>query len=408
MRRIVLTGTPAAGHVNPSLPLVRELVRRDVEVTYYTDADFRAVVEGAGARWCPYPANTISARDIAEATRAGGPLRVVARALPATETLVPFLVAQLRAERPDAVAFDSNAIWGRMAAASLDLPTISFMTTLLLGRADFKRLTAREWVTTLLPMLPDLPRVAAARRQVVRRFGKDLYPPAPTLPMRGDVTLFPIPRELQPPHPLIDEHCHFFGPMIDPASRIESVDTELAAHLAGPEPVVLVSLGTLHAGTEDFFRGCCTVLADLPARIVLAVGANTDPQRLGRPPANVLVRRSVPQLAVLGRAAVFVTHGGMNSVLEGLANGVPLVVLPQQVEQLTIGWAVAERGAAVVLRHNLSNRPVPPVELRAAVDRALTDPSPRASAQAWAGNLFAGGGAAAAARVIQDFLTTRG
>lgn len=73
----------------------------------------------------------------------------------------------------------------------------------------------------------------------------------------------------------IDEHCHFFGPMIDSASRMESIDTELTAHLNGPEPVVLVSLGTLHAGTEEFFRGCCTVLADLPAKIVLAVGCRS-------------------------------------------------------------------------------------------------------------------------------------
>jgi MGT family glycosyltransferase len=402
-----MVGTPAVGHVNPSLALVRELVRRNIQVTYYTDEDFRAAVEGTGARWHPYPPNTISARDIAEATRTGGPLGVVAQALPAVETLVPFLVGRLRAQRPDAVAFDSNAIWGRMAASSLDLPKISFMTTLMLGTADFKRLTAREWMASLLPMLADLPRVLRARRRVVRRFGKHLYPPAPTLPMRGDVTIFPIPPEFQPSHPLIDEHCHFVGPMIDPARRDETMDAELATHLGGSEPVVLVSLGTLHAGTDDFFRGCFTVLADLPARIVLAVGSNTDSKRIGRPPANMLVRQSVPQLGVLARAAVFVTHGGMNSVLEGLANGVPLVVLPQQVEQLAIGFAVAERGAAVVLRHNLSNRPVPPAELRAAVDRALTEPSQRAAAKAMADNLFVGGGAAAAGEVIQDFLATR-
>lgn len=56
------------------------------------------------------------------------------------------LVAELRDRRPDAVAFDSNARWGRMATVSLELPTISFMTTMLLGAADFSYPTAREWV----------------------------------------------------------------------------------------------------------------------------------------------------------------------------------------------------------------------------------------------------------------------
>lgn len=65
---------------------------------------------------------------------------------------MPFLVESLRTEVTDAVAYDSNAIWGYMAASSLNLPKISFMTTLMLGAADCKRLTAREMVTLLLPI----------------------------------------------------------------------------------------------------------------------------------------------------------------------------------------------------------------------------------------------------------------
>lgn len=256
-------------------------------------------------------------------------------------------------------------------------------------------------------MLSGLPRIILARQHVVRRFGRRLYPPAPTLPMRGDVTIFPIPRELQRASPLIDEHCQFVGSMIDRDGRAEVVDSALAIHLDSGEPVVLVSLGTLHAGGTAFFPTCFEVLADLPARIVLAVGSTTDPGTLGPPPANLLVRQSVPQLAVLARSAAFVTHGGMNSVLEGLASGVPLVVVPQQVEQLAIGSAIAERGAAVVLRHHLSDRAVPPDELRAAVDRALQEPALRGAANAMASSLFAGGGAVAAVDAIERLVSGR-
>src|SRR5688500_10623940 len=112
MSRIVMAGMPAAGHVNPSLPLVRELVRRGVQVTYYTGAEFRESVELTGAEFRSYPAGTISADDIAEATRSGSSARVVVRGLDATQSLLPFLLTELQAERPDAVAFDSNAVWG--------------------------------------------------------------------------------------------------------------------------------------------------------------------------------------------------------------------------------------------------------------------------------------------------------
>jgi MGT family glycosyltransferase len=408
MSRIVMTGMPAAGHVNPSLPLVHELVRQGFQVIYYSTEQFRGAIERTGAQFKAYPPRTITAHDIAEATRTGSAVRVVVRGLASTEILLPFLQAELRADPPDAVAHDSNAIWGHMAAKSLGLPTISFMTTMLVGTDAFRSQTAREWLQFLKVAIRDMPAAVAARQRVVRRFGKNLFPPRPAFPTLGDVTLFPIPRWLQQPDSRIDERCHYIGAAIDSETRESGLDAELAAHVDGPEPLVLVSLGTLHSGTDDFFRTCFTVLADLPARVLLAVGSHTDPARLGPPPANTLVRASVPQLEVLRRTAVFVTHGGMNSALEGLANGVPLVVVPQQFEQLLIGRSIAERGAGVVLRHNLSNRPVPPAELRAAVARTLTDPSRRAAAKALADTVGEGGGAPAGVRAIKELLGATG
>jgi len=406
--RIVMTGMPAAGHVNPSLPLVRELVRQGVRVRYYSTERFRGAIEHTGAEFRPYPAATITADDIAEATRTGSPVRVVVRALAATEVLVPFLQDELRADMPDAVAHDSNAIWGHMVAKSLRLPTISFMTTMLVGADAFRSQTAREWLQFARAAVRDMPAAVGARQRVVRRFGKDLFPPRPAFPTLGDVTLFPIPRWLQRPDPRIDGTCHYLGATIDPDTRTRELDAGPAAHLEGPEPLVLVSLGTLHAGTDAFFRACFDVLADLPARVLIAVGSHGDPARLGPPPPNTLVRASVPQLEVLRRTAVFVTHGGMNSALEGLANGVPLVVVPQQFEQLLIGQAVAERGAGVVLRHNLSNRSVPPAELRAAVEGTLTDPSRRAAAKALSDTVGEGGGAPAGVAAIKRLLGATG
>ena len=100
--------------------------------------------------------------------------------------------------------------------------------------------------------------------------------------MRGDVTIFPIPRRLQPANPLLDQSCHFIGPTIDSTIRDSDLDPELTEHLANPEPHVLISLGTLHAGSEDFFRTCFAALADIPARILISVGAHIDSARLGQ------------------------------------------------------------------------------------------------------------------------------
>jgi MGT family glycosyltransferase len=132
-----------------------------------------------------------------------------------------------------------------------------------------------------------------------------------------------------------------------------------------------MSLGTLHRASAAFYRQCLDAFADLPVRFVLSAGSHFDVRALGKVPPNCLVRASVAQLAVLQHAAVFITHGGMNSALEGLAHGVPLLVIPQHVEQLVIGLTVAEHGAALVRREHVAGRHLEAAALRRDVERML-------------------------------------
>ncbi|WP_425836921.1 macrolide family glycosyltransferase [Streptomyces fractus] len=405
MTTLLIAGMPAAGHVNPTLPVVTELVGAGVDVVYLCDAEFADRIRGTGARFVPYPEGVLTSRDIAEATRAGSSVGVVVKVLRACSALVPFVVDQARALGPSALMHDSNALWGRLAATALDLPTVSFMTTFFVGTGAMKALTVRENLTVVGPTLRDMPAALRAKRALVKEFGTDAVPPTPMLPLRGDLTLFPIPEELQAPDPRLDATCHFTGPTsVAPETAPTPLDPELSAHLSGGQPVVLVSLGTLHDGGASFFRDCCAALGDLPVRVVLATGSGVAPADLGSTPANTLARRTVPQLAVLREASVFVTHGGMNSTLESLHCGVPLMVVPQQVEQLLIGRAVAERGAAVVLRQNLSHRPVPTIALRAAVERVLGDPGMAKAAGELGRRFHAEGGAGRAAELVRGML----
>jgi hypothetical protein len=400
MSKIVFVEMPAYGHVNPTLPIVQELVRRGEQVIYYNAEEFRPQVERALATFRPYPAGILTSTDIAEATQSGDATKVVAAVLRATESLLPFMLGELSREQPDLIAFDSNALWGRMAATTLNLPTVSLMTTFMFSAAAFAHLTLREWVHMLMPALPNLPNVIRARSRVIRRFGKSVYPPRPTLPMRGGLNIVFIPRSLQPENALIDETFRFVGPTINP----EEPSGGFPFDAGGPEPVVYISLGTLHRGSVTFFRDCFDAFADMPARFVLSVGKGTDIQALGAIPSNFIVRQFVPQLEVLQRAAVFITHGGMNSVLEGLYYGVPLVVIPQQIEQLTIGLNVADQGAGLVLRGHLSGKRVTSGELRHTLERVMAEPRFCEAATALQKSLRETGGYREAADEIQAYV----
>lgn len=81
----------------------------------------------------------------------------------------------------------------------------------------------------------------------------------------------------------------------------------------------------------------------------MSVGKTIDPESLEDIPANFTIRQSVPQLEVLEKADLFISHGGMNSTMEAMNAGVPLVVIPQMYEQELTANRVDELGLGVYL-----------------------------------------------------------
>jgi UDP:flavonoid glycosyltransferase YjiC (YdhE family) len=61
----------------------------------------------------------------------------------------------------------------------------------------------------------------------------------------------------------------------------------------------------------------------------------------------VRVFEFVPQMELLKRASVFVTHGGANSIMEGLCFGVPMLVTPVDFDQPVNGYYVQKSGAGL-------------------------------------------------------------
>jgi len=161
-----------------------------------------------------------------------------------------------------------------------------------------------------------------------------------------------------------------------------------------------------HTG-KDFcqlvWRTCFEALGDSEdVEVVLAIGGCPDAlEGLPPPPKNFTVRKTAPQLEVLRRCSVFLTHGGANSMHEGMAAGVPLIVVPIFGDQPTNADSVARVGAGVSFRHPL--RTLSAESLRAAV-ASMTQPDSahRAGAQAMKAKLEAAGGVTAACDAILD------
>jgi MGT family glycosyltransferase len=163
-------------------------------------------------------------------------------------------------------------------------------------------------------------------------------------------------------------------------------------------PLIYASLGTMQNGSEAIFRTMAQACAGLNAQLVISLGGGLEPERLGTLAGNPIVVRYAPQLEIVKRAALVITHAGLNTVLESLAEGVPLVALPLGNDQPGVAARVKAHGAGEVIpQQKLTVK-----KLRNAVRSVLENGRYRDAAQ-WLKNAFRKvDGPARAADVIEQ------
>lgn len=395
MSKILYLTPPAHGHVNPTLPVVRELVSRGGQLICYNTDEFRPQLEQTGAVFRAYPSSELTSGEINRLVQDGNLANVTGLILKTTEKILPEIIAEFEREKPDLVVFDSLILWGKMAATQLKLRAAGSITHFVM---DEKHMTRGDMFRMLRMTLPTVPGILGSRSRLIKRFGKAYPMTSPLFPMRDRMNIVFTLRVLQPDTPIIDDTFHFVGPSINLQTR--TGDFPLDA--LGDKPLVYISFGTVHAPDNAFLSACFQAFADYPAQFVLSTGKTIDPAALPAPP-NFIVRQTVAQLEILQRASVFITHAGMNSIHEALYNGVPLILIPQQFEQLLNARCVAARGAGYMTRDLIVHKPITAASLRQALSVVMTEPRFRQSAVNLQQALRASGGYRQAADEIQAY-----
>jgi MGT family glycosyltransferase len=119
------------------------------------------------------------------------------------------------------------------------------------------------------------------------------------------------------------------------------------------EPLIYASMGTMLNGLVDVYRTITAATANRKRfQLVLSVGDQLDPDQIGPVPNNTIIVERAPQLELLKRASLCITHAGLNTVLESLAQGVPQVAVPVTVDQPGVAARIGEKktGMFVPLR----------------------------------------------------------
>lgn len=347
---------PAYGHVNPSLAIAQELVGRGHRVIYYLPEEFRESVEATGATFRPYESKLMKH------------IAVMSPMLGEESRLVlPQVLDRMRADAPDVIVHEPVCVWSRIVVQLLQVPAISLRPTYAMNE-HFN-------MSSLRSLMPEDRR--AQMREILSKANADIAAVCASyhLPPMGliDVLMYAeplnlvfFPKGFQPEGETFDERHLFVGPSILP--RHQATDFPLD-RLSNGRPVLYISLGTIFNNEPAFFWLCFEAFRESDYQVVLSRGKHADPAALGPVPDNFLVSPYVPQLEILSHARVFVTHAGMNSTMESLYYGVPLVAVPQTQEQAVTAQRIADMGLGIAM----NKEAVTVATLREAVERAATD-----------------------------------
>ncbi|GAA0529521.1 putative UDP-glucosyltransferase YjiC [Saccharopolyspora subtropica] len=388
-KHFAFVSMPAAGHVNPTLPLVEELLRRGHRVSYAVGRDMVPAVAATGADVVPLPTEIPPMPPNAgfSPQRIETMMRFFADDL---RTCLPLLRQHFRDAAPDAVCFDVMTVLGRMLAELLAVPEIALVPSF----ASHEQFSLRDVIAPRMH-LPTEPFTAMAERiqQVADEFGVRADNPFTARP--AALNLVFLPREFQLAGDTFDERFRFLGPLL--GQRADQHWQPRDPHA----PLLLVSLGTAFNNRPDFYRMCLAAFADEPWQVAMSIGRAVDVAELGPIPDNFEVAASLPQPAVLRHATAFLSHTGMNSTMESLALGVPLIAVPQMPEQAANAARVAELG----LGRHLDPDTLTADQLRAAVADVAADAGIRANLERMRRVIGECGGAVAGADALEAHLS---
>lgn len=358
MSRIVFFCIPAHGHTNPTLGVVKELIERGHEVTYYSYEPFRKKIESTGATFVACDAFDAEQKlDAKDAVKVGKDLAFSTRLLvDTTLALNDSVCKEMERLKPDCIVADSMAVWGKAVALKMGIPFVSSTTTFAFNQHSAKIL--KQSIGQLFGMIFSMGKI----NKDIKRLQDEGYPVQTVLDLiqndENTETVVYTSPQFQPCSETFNEKYAFVGPSVRPAEGTITKEKE---------KLIYISLGTVMNDNVKFFKNCIKAFKDTDYQVILSVGNLVDIKELGEIPENISVHEYVDQIAVLQQADVFLSHCGMNSVNESLYYEVPLVTYPQTSEQGGVATRVEMLGAGARLLK------VNPEGIRETVENVLSD-----------------------------------
>lgn len=365
MSKAIVINFPAEGHINPTIGVVKELVNRGEEVIYYCEEEYRFKLQNVDVKFRNYGGMLEEINLKNRMKDMFNPLQMVYRFLRTTEEALPFLLESINREKFDYMIYDQHFILGRILAEALTIPTVASCTTFAMTKEMLEGMKEKfkeiDVNSTLYKECNTIMNRISGRYNVKIHSLEELFH------YESDMTLVFTSKYFQPHSDAFNDNVKFIGPSIIPRNE----EMKFPLYKLEGKSVIYISMGTELNEQLELYKKCVQAFKDFNGIVVISIGKEINLMEFSNMPSHFIIRPYVPQLEILKYADVFITHGGMNSVSEGLYHNTPLVILPITNDQPFVAKRAEELNAGIVLNH----KSVTVAELKEAVNTVLNNSS---------------------------------
>ncbi|MBY0595308.1 macrolide family glycosyltransferase [Bacillus bingmayongensis] len=403
MKKALYINIGGEGHVNPTLELVNDLVKRREHIVYYSSNHFEEKIKKVGAQF--RPVDQKAQRNLAESMglMASQPKEYLLQFLNAMEMITDSILEEISKETYDYIIYDAQSLPGKWIAHQSKLLSIATWATFaysqdpkvnmsLTGIDDMEQKQKR---LAMLKAFLQLEEITNRKLYLENKYDIPLPDNFLLCPGSGDLNIVFTSSYFQRNSNAFQNDYIFVGPSI----AENGTSNDFPIDLLKRTRVIYISMGTIMNNQPEFYQKCFVALKDLNVKVVLSIGKQLTAEQLGDIPDNFIVRNYVPQLDILRQTDVFISHCGMNSTSESLYFEVPLVMLPIINDQHTIAERVRELGAGMML--NIQQLSVE--DIKEAVSTMLINPIYKKNTKKISQSFRNAGGYARAANEIFKF-----
>jgi zeaxanthin glucosyltransferase len=364
--KIAFVAISAQGHLNPTTALARRLRSRGHDVVIIGTVDVEPLVRAADLSFVSfgnelYPRGGV-AGIIEQLSKLQGQealefsFQKIAEFLEMAFAELPGI---LREQGTNAVVLDEVFFGLGLVPMHLGMPYAHISNALPFDRSGATPLCVYPWPHETTPEALARNRDGVEKfaqiekpgievvRAYARRVGLEVDWNDPFATISRLAWMVQMPKEFDFKDAAWPKPFHYTGPWHDGSGRM---DTNFPWKRLTGDPLIYASMGTLMNGLESVFSTISEAVGNRPGlQLVLSIGPNLDPSQIQSVPANAIVVQQAPQLELLKRSVLCITHAGLNTTLESLAQGVPMVALPVANDQFGVAARILQTRTGVVV-----------------------------------------------------------